>query len=202
MAKRKRPHAFTKEFHRQLDDLMDRIKRRAEEAGTPVACRGAGCSWCCSEPVYATKAEAKLLAHRVRELPTLERQRIEVDLLRVLGLLQASPLWSQELPAATEYMRLQLPCPLLTADGRCGVYEDRPAGCRMHFARKPPEPYCADVEYRPHQQHIATGLYAKDKLLAVAAHGDADFDHLVVLLANELLGLEVRSGAGYRVEVK
>jgi hypothetical protein len=70
--------------------------------------------------------------------------------------------------------------------------------CRMHLARKPAEPFCNDPERRPEQQFVATHFYVTDIVKPVIATGRAEYDHLIVLLAGELLGDTRRSGAARR----
>jgi hypothetical protein len=141
------------------------------------------------------RAEAKLIADRVRAMEEEPRERVLRELRRCVDRLQASPLWSQEQPPVVPYRRLDLRCPLLGPDLRCTVYEDRPCGCRMHLARKPAEPFCSDDEHRPHQQFIMAGLYSQGPLVSLAVNGQAEYDHLIVLLAGELLGATLESGA-------
>lgn len=81
-----------------------------------------GCSWCCRMMVTATAAEVLALAAAIDALPpdgaAAIRTRVSAAVPAVTGLDQDAR------------RRLARPCPLLEADGRCGVYEARPLACR------------------------------------------------------------------------
>lgn len=197
--KRRRPHAFIRSVHRRIDDVVAKLAVVARGQGAPFACR-AGCAWCCAEPVYAIRAEAELAADRVRAMPPAERARIEAAVYDSALRFLASPLARQEQPDVVAYRRLRLVCPLLGPDNRCTVYADRPMGCRMHLARKPAEPFCADDEARRSQQFVASGMYAWPAVASVALNDEGSYDHFLVLLANALGGTAWTTGAFQRVE--
>jgi Fe-S-cluster containining protein len=88
---------------------------------TGIACQK-GCSWCCSLRITATAAEILLLADGLRGLPAEVRAEMAG---RIAAAHQAN--------AGLDYdgrRHRGVPCPLLLADGSCGVYRARPLSCR------------------------------------------------------------------------
>jgi Fe-S-cluster containining protein len=198
--KRHRPHAFIRSIHAAVEAQAATIRRRAAVEGQPVVCR-AGCAWCCAEPVYAVKAEAALAADRVRAMPAEAHNRVVAALHDGVARLAASPVFRMQEPHVVAYRKLRVVCPLLGPDNRCTIYDDRPMGCRMHMARKSADPFCADDEKRREQQFVWTGHLVAPSMAQLVATGAAEYDHFVVLLANELFGAAWESGAHTRVEM-
>lgn len=196
--KQHRPHAFIKSIQRRLDEITDTIRETAASQGDSIQCRR-GCAHCCSEPVYAVKLEADLIADRVRELPPGERATIEANLRDRVATLAASGLLRFVEPHVIPYRRLQIACPLLTAEGECSMYDDRPMGCRMHLARKPAEPYCRDNDARLRQQFVETGRLVAPSMATLIARGDAQYDHFILLLHRALFGEAPSSAAATHV---
>ncbi len=118
---------------RGLYDEIDREVGRAS-AGLELPCR-AGCDACCHESVFLSAPEflmvaAHLFAHRsaaerailIAEMRALaERFEDELDLLEIL------PGGDERDEVAA---RVKFRCPLLLADGRCGVYSARELNAR------------------------------------------------------------------------
>jgi Fe-S-cluster containining protein len=192
--KRARPHAFIRSLHRRLDELVGLIRQQAALEGEPIPCR-AGCSWCCAEPVYAMRLEAELAADLVREMPPEQRARVEQRLRDVVTVFAASPLIRAKEPDAIAYRRLRIPCPLLSSDGRCSIYADRPAGCRMHLARKPAEPFCAQDAERRRQEFVVTEHLIAPSIATVIHKDEARYDHFILLLHRALFGRAPKSAA-------
>jgi len=86
------------------------------------ACRN-GCSHCCHTPVVISRAEADILAKaagRAASSPVHSTTVRTVDDLKAMAEAQEKALEQFE-PS---------PCPFLR-DGRCAVYQSRPAACRL-----------------------------------------------------------------------
>ena len=103
-------------LHEQLD---------AGLRGAPMSCRP-GCAACCSMVFAVADVEAERVVCRVAEQG---REALEAVAARC----------QHSLEHLEEHFDLQLPCPLLTNDRRCSVYEERPSPCRMHMVVSPPE---------------------------------------------------------------
>jgi Fe-S-cluster containining protein len=94
---------------------------------------GAHCSHCCYIHVSILPAEAKLLAHHVREgkyAANLDRARVQAEVL-------ADP----ERDEVQKWKRLAYEdraCMFLRDDGNCGCYADRPSMCRNHMSTDDP----------------------------------------------------------------
>ena len=95
--------ARLEELYGRLAAFFQRVDAAAPGA---MACR-AGCSDCCGESFSVTAVEAAAVADALAALPSDRR-------LAVAGRVGAGP------------------CTALDPDGRCAVYEGRPAICRTH----------------------------------------------------------------------
>lgn len=87
----------------------------------PVACQ-AGCAWCCQLAVSAWPMELLVLAS------WLEERRTPSDVSDLLRRLRSAVAEGDAQRAATPTRARRLACPLLS-EGRCTVYEVRPAAC-------------------------------------------------------------------------
>jgi hypothetical protein len=87
-----------------------------------------GCFACCCYEVEATRDEALLLASHVLAGHPVDAGRLAEQGRRERN----SPLWLR--PAAPDNR-----CVFLDAEGRCGVYDDRPSACRKLLVASPPE---------------------------------------------------------------
>lgn len=149
-------------------------------------CCKAGCSACCSEPVYCSEAEA---LHIIESLRPADLDEVRTKLQE--WLFKTACLRDKEFPDANHWRLLDAPCPLLK-NGLCSVYERRPLGCRAWFALKHP-----DLCQMPHRRHqLFAQFHPKVFIPAgppVSVGGRTIYDHLGVLLAEKLLGLEIPS---------
>ncbi len=117
------------------------FSRGSADAGPGVVPCRRGCSACCHGPFDISPADAALIAEGVAALPEAERSamhaRARSQLSRCAALLPGwGPPW---LVAAVEELAFDTlteqlagdPCPALDPGGGCGLYEHRPATCRM-----------------------------------------------------------------------
>jgi Fe-S-cluster containining protein len=173
--------------HAQADAYVRRCYTARPEL-TP--CCTAGCHACCSEPVYASQAE---VAHIVETLTP--RQIAEVKFLLPQWLQHTQPIMSQNMPDAVAYRALNVPCVLLDPGlGLCTVYPRRPLSCRTWFALT--NPAACDLPARSHQKYanFSPGIFYATGI-PVAVNGMVIMDHLGVLLAEKLLGLDIPSAS-------
>lgn len=128
------PLAGIQDAHQEVDRRVEIAIENARWNGKPVqiSCRR-GCSACCSEPVYAERAEAELIVEKIRGMPPSEQERIGGLVQEWVHRVRASGLLDRNEPHVLDYRRLRLACPLLL-NGECLVYRDRPLGCRSHMA--------------------------------------------------------------------
>lgn len=173
---------------------------KAKKEGDVPPCK-AGCFACCYEPVYASSPEAELIADLIRGMPPKDQRRVRQGVQEWVEKFKATELIKEHQPPAIPYRQLRLACPLLK-DGMCSVYEDRPFGCRTHYARKDPKG-CEDDALRATQQYLAMNLYTSNPFEQLMKLGKGFvLDHLI-LLVNEALGGEpVPSGSRVEVEVQ
>lgn len=116
--------------HRRLDDYIDQWLKNYRSEGRNVFCR-IGCTNCCSMAVHASFPEAILIAkHLSCEMVS--------RLTAYLGRLQQN---LPEIADVKDYLaihrnRIQ-PCPFLSAQDRCEIYQNRPFSCRALLSTRP-----------------------------------------------------------------
>lgn len=113
-------------LHALLDEAVAKHLEHLEDSDERPSCR-AGCSACCYQHVVAWRGEAELLVDYCAEVGIeIDEQRLHV---------QAAA------PSVPEWRQLsyeQRACVFLAVDGRCRVYEHRPAACRkLHVTTDP-----------------------------------------------------------------
>ncbi len=108
--------------------------------GEVVPCR-AGCTACCHGPFDISPADAGLLREGLALLPPKEREDVRVrGELLLTRMHELAPGWGapwdvsalgeEGFDRVAEALTGE-PCPLLSDDGRCRVYEHRPLVCRL-----------------------------------------------------------------------
>jgi hypothetical protein len=107
---------------RFANDCADDVFATLEEIQGAPAC-SKGCSYCCHQIVGVRVDEAVSIANFLRAMLTAEDLAqaiadIEAKVERVRGLL------------VDDYVRQQIPCAFLGADGACSIYRARPLACR------------------------------------------------------------------------
>lgn len=192
----KRPLALIRDVHAATDRHTEQLVREVTALGAaPPPCR-AGCAWCCSEPVYAVRDEARLIAVVIRRMPPERQAEIRAAVRGWVERFATSALASEVAPDVVAYRRLRLPCPLLTADQRCSVYADRPSGCRLHLAASDPDA-CEDLARRGGQQFLRRQRPCVDLVMPLLERGAVETDHLALLLHRELFGEGPQSAAHF-----
>ena len=98
----------------------------ATPSGTSnIACFG-GCSHCCSLYVSATPTELVLIEAYIAGLDTVSAAAIRGRIKRAHHRASGKNMLQRSVN--------RLPCPLLTEEGTCSVYEARPVSCRAYVS--------------------------------------------------------------------
>ena len=103
-------------------------------AGTPMACKK-GCSTCCTTNVSMTSLEARYILESgllTKELMAKLKEAAAADHFipsTTINTSAAMCLSENQMPEETSPVTFD-PCPLLTDDGLCSIYEARPFSCR------------------------------------------------------------------------
>lgn len=131
-------------------DFASAMATAAAEHTAPGPACAAGCAWCCHRPVPALALDVFHAAAAVAALPEPVRERVQQRIEHAAG--RHAALDGRELAELRE------PCPLLV-DGRCSIYDSRPAACIARNAPDP-EPCRLDVEQRRPTTHDANQAVA------------------------------------------
>lgn len=107
-----------------------------------VSCFGCTQSGCCHTNVDVTESEAVLLADLVESGAV----KVDRDLLKLQAGISDEKEGKVGIRAWEKLSFENRRCVFLTAEGKCGVYEDRPSVCRKWFVTDDPK-YCADYSH-------------------------------------------------------
>jgi Fe-S-cluster containining protein len=131
---------ITDAYRHLLTSLDEWFAAAQEEHPGVIPCTG-GCSRCCHGPFDISVADALLVREAVRRQPAERRAELEARAADALQRqLAIADEWSAPYDArvlgddAFDALGDELadePCPMLDADGRCAIYEDRPLVCRL-----------------------------------------------------------------------
>ena len=124
-----------------LGELDAWFARGVAEAGPGVVLCARGCSACCFGPFDISPADAEIVAGAVDRLDPAVRAAVRARTAEQLARYAAmAPTWrapwdvddmgDDAFDRLTEGLA-NLPCPALSPEGSCLIYEDRPATCRM-----------------------------------------------------------------------
>ena len=190
------------EYHLALLHLSETMDAVFESTKEPITCQKR-CSSCCFEPVYVSQPEINLMLKAVDDGATpYTREELFAATEAWVKTFVSAGFLTQERVSAHDYRAAHVRCPLLFGKkdyrGTCGVYDVRPAGCRMHFTRGE-RTGCEDLEKRKDQKYIdvvGTAMQARpiaDALINIAMKardeqegGGVASDHLGIMLAQAL----------------
>lgn len=188
-------------MHALTEAVLNNLRNNPEVDFNPPC--HAGCNHCCQEALLVIEQEVdwildKFTPQQIEEL----KPRVQQWLIKA----QPGLHWDNGKKFGIKWRFLQNMCPLLK-DGKCMAYDRRPIGCHTFFAHKDPDK-CA----WPHRtkQYFAD-FQSEDGSPSALDHIQAEFvatqdmvysDHLGVMLARKLLGLNIRSNAAtmYKIE--
>lgn len=112
-------------FHRRIDEVIDASVRVHSVA---VACK-VGCSYCCHLRLEVQPHEAFALAAWLKR--TFSAERLAGVVARLRENVRATDAMGVE-----ARKRTNMACALLGSDGKCTVYEARPAQCRRYHSTR------------------------------------------------------------------
>ncbi|MCC7509444.1 MAG: YkgJ family cysteine cluster protein [Planctomycetes bacterium] len=140
---------------RQLESVCARADAEFERGrrvhGARILC-AAGCSSCCSQIFQITEVEAARIAAHVAQLPQAARDLLQArareNLRKRDWLFSGNEQWGDSLGGGGN------PCPALTPEGACGMYEARPIMCRkfgvpIFNPDKPQNVMACELNFKP-----------------------------------------------------
>lgn len=188
------------EYHARTDRL---VAQALAAPGAIQPCCKKGCSHCCYEPAYTDR---RTIDHIIAGMTPEQIEEVKAKL----------PAWleqtekmrnEQERPSSLDYLALRAPCPLLK-NGMCSVYERRPLDCRIWLAMGNPDD-CAGFGERRRKQKIADWpgnamqIFARPWAIdTMEKEGEIVMDHIGVLLAERLLGMNIPSAGRKHLKVE
>ena len=124
-----------------LGDIDHWFDKGVAQAGAGVVLCARGCSACCNGPFDISAADAQLVAAAVDRLDATTRSEVaarsasQVEMYARILPAWEHP-WDVEEIDDGEFDTLAdalagVPCPAVSANGSCLIYDDRPATCRM-----------------------------------------------------------------------
>lgn len=177
------------QFHAAIDNIIDR-----SDAKQTSCCSKCTYAYCCYEPLYADIEEVKAM---VEALTPEQLQHVKEATAEWVRKAIGSHLLAEKEPNAMLWRREEIACPFLK-DRRCMVYDRRPIGCRMYFARGEPEG-CALAK----REHQDIAFFPPEKTAPVfepwfrrrVSDKAFEMDHLGVLLAKVLFNVHIHSAS-------
>lgn len=173
-------------------DWASEFSRNRSLHGSRIQCRP-GCSDCCGQLFQITELEAAVISAAVTKMsePGRAALRTKAELYTtqrraLIAQRGETEAWGSLPPPGS-----RLPCPALTADGACGIYEARPLICRkfgipLYYADKPGQVFACELNFRNGDAiddgeliQIQTALHAEWKQVqrdydAAGGHRDPD----------------------------
>jgi hypothetical protein len=140
-------HADLRLFYEAHEQTHQEAAASTAIAGEPVTCTK-GCSACCYQHVVISSSEALNIATFVMEYPVLRenfrkyRVMLESHWSRPALVKRFKKKSPREKQRSEVHWSFQLPCPLLTDNDECVIYDVpglRPLRCRTHQVSSPPE---------------------------------------------------------------
>lgn len=140
---------------RQLTNtIIDGVEENARDKGFKVSCKK-GCGACCRQHVPISRAEARLLAELVEDMPEPRRSKVKARFASAVERLRASGLFEEavnfhligpkdRVDLVRRYFKLGIACPFLE-DESCSIYADRPLICREYLVVSSPK-HCATLD--------------------------------------------------------
>lgn len=126
---------FTQQLHKIYDEYCESV---IDTEKKQVACLK-GCSLCCNhwvEDVYSFESNAIINFLKVNYPKLLQRISIESSgAEQEMEELSNLFTFEDETQLLQKFYELNIPCPLLNAEGDCIIYEVRPLTCRSFFSR-------------------------------------------------------------------
>lgn len=177
--------------YKVYDERLIAVRQDAARQGSPVVVTcSKGCFACCKEPCWASKDEVE---YAVDSVPEAELEGVKERTREWLDRVQKSGLDRVSEPNVFQWRAVNAWCPLLK-DGQCTVYKRRPLACRGHMATGP-RINCEDDGLRKEQRFVQV-----PQLQSIAYKHLFDTkvpiytsDHVGMLLAQQLLGLNVKT---------
>lgn len=144
-------HPLVQSLARVCAQADAEFERGRRVHGARILC-AAGCSTCCSQIFQITEVEAARISQHVATLPEAERaalqSRARDNLLKRNWLFNDREQWGDSMAGGGN------PCPALTPQGACGMYEARPIMCRkfgvpIYNPDKPQTVMACELNFKP-----------------------------------------------------
>ena len=127
-------------------ERLQEIQVRVSNIIEPYTPCSQGCSYCCHMAVVLSEYEAGLIA-KFLDRPYVKQPRLSIDELSV-----HHEQWLRDYT--------NVPCTLLTPEGKCSVYPVRPFACRTHHTIAP-DNKCCDLTYMQVTPMVDLGILEK-----------------------------------------
>ncbi|MDQ0351978.1 Fe-S-cluster containining protein [Alkalibacillus filiformis] len=135
-------------YHQLLGEVSNEMKRMDDHMGMTPTCQ-MGCAFCCYFPIIITRLEAKMIIHSIESMSEERKNDVKTHLKTYFEqneekVEHCTSLDFQSEDIKFDYMKAQLPCPLLnTETNTCMAYESRPLPCRTYVNYMDPK-ICED----------------------------------------------------------
>ncbi|MGP4071726.1 YkgJ family cysteine cluster protein [Piscibacillus sp. B03] len=131
-------------YQRLQQEVSQKMNEMDDHMGMTPNCQ-LGCAFCCYFPIIISRLEAKMIIASIEAMPESRREEIKSHLesyyKQYESLIdEATSLNFEEKDIKYDYIKKQLPCPLLnTETNACMAYESRPLPCRTYVNYMDPD---------------------------------------------------------------
>ncbi|TFB13917.1 YkgJ family cysteine cluster protein [Filobacillus milosensis] len=131
-------------YQKLLQEVSQKMNQMDNHMDMTPNCQ-LGCAFCCYFPIIISRLEAKMIIASIEAMPEERHNELKEHLRQYYknyeNLIEdATSLDFEEQDVKYEYMKKQLPCPLLnTETNTCMAYEVRPLPCRTYVNYMDPE---------------------------------------------------------------
>jgi Fe-S-cluster containining protein len=137
--------AIYQQFLTEATEVIVAMNRRISEQGSKeTTFCGPGCTACCHQIFHVHPIEFEVILNRIASDPELRKNFAELSARR-------QQLTAEHLETITEiskiedhlefilqWIKLKIPCALLSPEGRCLAYDVRPLACSTYMTLSPP----------------------------------------------------------------
>ena len=158
-------------LHKQFTDITDLIliefDRNLKKYGDKIKCRK-GCSQCCSQIFRITKIDEAVIKEHLNELPLEVKDDLKKKAADYISNSDRNNI--SNIPKDEYNLKLKIPCPALSEEGACMIYEARPVICRrfgppVYDYKNPGKIFACELNFSNGEEIVDNDLIPKQTLI-------------------------------------
>lgn len=167
---------LAKWFKAEIEKANKAIDEAEEKVGLRCVC-DKGCDACCKQAIQVLPTEAKAISAVINRFSPEEKKKLREKVDHWMEVIEASGLDTDQnkyyrkgadmnkiYDFMKAYFKLNLPCPMLSEEGACIIYEVRPGGCWSYRVYSTPEECKENYEAAGGMKHDEWERFLMDHL--------------------------------------